>query len=172
MGGWFSRRGAEAQREETNAEFEMGNWECGDKDLGLGEELDSGFAGEVGVLGPEGGVGAFCSGVDDRVSEGEVLLGCDHGGFKGEIGSEIDDLAALHGCDREERVVFSALPGYGFEDLVEADGGDDQEFLIFNGFGEKAGVPLIGEVGEPCRRVDKVHSRSPSRSTVVSMPLR
>ena len=155
-----------------NLKLEIGNWDCGDKGLGLGEELDSGFAGEVGVLGPEGGAGAFCGGVDDGIREGEVLFGADYRGFDGEIGSEIDDLAALHGSDREERVVFSALPGYGFEDLVEADGGDDQEFLIFNGFGEKAGVPLIGEVGEPCRRVDKVHSRSPSRSTVVSMPLR
>ena len=56
------------------------------------------------------------------------------------------------------------------EDFVKAQGGNHKLHRGFNRLGKEVRVRPAREIFEPPGRVDDIHNRSSSRTTVVSMP--
>ena len=85
---------------------------------------------------------------------------------------ELDDSCLVHEGHGLEGVTFVALQEDALEHLVQAEGRNQQFANGLDRGGEKRRVRSVGQVLEPTRGIDDVQTRSSSRGTRVSMPLR
>lgn len=108
---------------------------------------------------------AFRDGVDDGIRERQSFLDARRSSFKCEVGTQIDHGAPLHGRNREERIVLASLAKNHIENLVNADGWNDQLLRILNRVLKETGGCFSGKVSKPSGGIDQIHFQSPSRTT-------
>ena len=82
------------------------------------------------------------------------------------------DLALVHDRGNLERGVLTTLRQHPLAHLEDAYGGDKEGAGVLDGGGVHIRVRAVGKIFEPAAGIDEVHTRSSSRSTVVSIPLR
>src|SRR6185295_1487721 len=83
---------------------------------------------------------------------------------------QLNDLTLLHQREHLEHRLFSPLAEDGPGDLEQADRGHQQVLNIFYRWRKEIGARRVRQILKPPARVNNVHRRSGSRSTVVSMP--
>ena len=93
-------------------------------------------------------------------------------GRESEGAGELDDTPLLHQRDGLKRLALASLLKDPLEDLVEAQGGNQQLACRLDRWGEEAHIRPVSEVLEPTGGIDDVQVRSSSRGTSVRMPLR
>jgi hypothetical protein len=86
------------------------------------------------------------------------------------IGVQVDHMSSSHLRHSAERHLHITLHPNALEDLEQGNRRHDQTVRVLNRRREVAGVGSVGEVLEPGRGVDDVHTRSPSLGTLVSIP--
>src|SRR5690606_2173172 len=83
---------------------------------------------------------------------------------------EIHDTSLMENRRNLKRLVLPALLHHPSADLENHNRRHQQPRHILDRAGELAGARSTPEVLQPRRRIDEVHVRSPSRSTVASRP--
>src|SRR6202035_1147619 len=127
---------------------------------------------EVPVLCPEGCLVRPCRRQDDAVSERKAMGYAERGRAFGEPDIEVDYSSLLHEGDGLQDGLLAALTEDDFGHFDDADGGYEELRNLLDGGSEEIGAWPVRQVLEPAARIDEVHKRSGSRSTVVSIPLR
>src|ERR1700674_969961 len=134
--------------------------------------MNSGKVFEVSVLGPELGVPCPRRGEDDAVRKWKVMSNPKGDGTPGQVGVEADHLCLHQERHGLQRGLFPALPVYDLANLQDGDGWDHEIIELLDGWREEVGTWPVGQILQPAARVDEVHRRSGSRSTLVSIPFR
>ena len=93
-------------------------------------------------------------------------------GRESEGAGELDDTPLLHQRDGLKRLALASLLKDPIEDLVEAQGGNQQLACRLDRWSEEAHVRPVSAVLQPTGGIDDVQVRSSSRGTSVRMPLR
>jgi|GEM_PF-4633450 len=77
-----------------------------------------------------------------------------------------------HRCHSRESRIFASLPQNDLGNLIDTHRGNHEKVRVLDRLGKEVRLRLVREVGQPRRRVHQIHRRSPSRTSVVSMPFR
>ena len=80
-----------------------------------------------------------------------------------------NDHALFHDGRRVQRIPLAALLHHPLEYLIQRECRHEQRLCVFDGRLEVTGVRAAGEIFQPRRRVNDVHTRSSSRGTAVSI---
>src|SRR5690606_283441 len=127
---------------------------------------------EVGVEGPDGGVVLPGSREDDAVGQRQLVLNPELRCGECDAAVELDDPDLMHHRRDLQRLVLATLLHHSTRHLDQYDGGHEHIGDVLDRRREFAGLRPAGEVLQPGRGIDQVHTRSRSRGTVVSIPCR
>ena len=140
--------------------------------LSFGNVANAGKILEMLVLGPEDGLKVAGGGEDDTVGHRQAQLEAGAGRIQGQRSGQLDKRPLLHQGRGLQRGILAALAQDHIEDLVDGDDRHHQGGGVGQRLGKDCGVRPVGEIVEPGAGIDHVHSRSSSRSTLVSIPRR
>jgi hypothetical protein len=111
-------------------------------------------------------------GEDNAIRHRQALFDRETRGIECEYVVERYHSPLPHHCDRFQCDVLPTLCHDALENFEQGERWNDELRRRLDRLGKRLGVRAVGEVLEPARGVDHVHTRSGSRGTSVLMPLR